>query len=208
MLDVRRREDGAIMRTNSLIVSVITLCSYFSFSSVIGFCVQSTPWADVQKATLYARQDPKDKDYDKSSYSFQYGVRSDVGKEVTKNDWDIKFGYTTINDSSDYFGVTMLSSDRSRIKNLGKKNWSDLKQVPVLLANAGPYKGIRFPLNGESIDVTSEGQIAKVIEGNMYVAHIKDVDTDLYVLFRVEELVPNDRCTISWKVVPSPEEKK
>lgn len=196
------------MRTNSFSTSVITLAVYFSLSSANSFCLETSRWADVQKAILYVRHDPKDKDYGKSSFSFQYGVRSDVGKEITKNDWDIKFGYTTINESSDYFGVTMLSSDRSRIKNLGKKNWSDLKQVPVLLANAGPYKGIRFPLNGESIEVTSEGQIAKVIEGHMYVAHIKDNDTDLYVLLRVEELVPNDRCTISWKVVPSPEEKK
>ena len=196
------------MRTNNYTICVITLTLCFFVLKANSFGVQTTPSADIQRATLYTRQDPKDKDYGKSSFSFQYGVRSDVGKEVTKNDWDIKYGYTTINESSDYFSVTMVSNDRSRIKNLGKKNWSDLKQIPVLLANAGPYKGIRFPLNGESIEVTSERQIAKVIEGHMYLAHIKDNDTDLYVLLRVEELVPNDRCTISWKVVPSPEEKK
>jgi hypothetical protein len=102
----------------------------------------------------------------------------------------------------------MISNDLSRIKDIGKKNWSDMKQVPVLPANPGPYKGIRLPLNGEPIEVTSEWQVAKAVEGHMYVAHIKDNDTNLYVLLRVDELIPNDRCTISWKLVPSPEEKK
>jgi hypothetical protein len=81
-------------------------------------------------------------------------VRSGAGKEITKNDWDIKYSYASINGSSDYFGVTMISNDRSRIEDLGKLNWTDPKEVPVLLANPGPYKGIRFPLNGEPIDIT------------------------------------------------------
>lgn len=180
----------------------------FSFVKTKAFYEQSSQWAEIQKITLYARHDPKDKDYGKASFSFQHGVRSDAGKEITKNDWDIKYGYASINGSSDYFGVTMISNDRSRIKDLGRLNWVDIKQVPVLLANPGPYKGIRFPMRGEPIEVTSEGQVTKVVEGHMYVAHIKDDDTDLYVLLRVEELVPNDKCAITWKVVPSPEEQK
>lgn len=173
------------------------------------FSYQNTgQWTDIQKTILYTRDNQEDKDYGKAYFSFQYGVRSDVETEKTKKDWDIKYGYASINGSSDYFGVTMISNDRSRIKDLGRQNWSDIKQVPILPGNPGPYKGIRFPFNGESIEETSEGQVTKVVEGHMYVAHIKDEDTDLYALLRVEKLVPNDRCTISWKVVASPEEKK
>lgn len=178
------------------------------FPNAKAFYQQTGQWIDIRTTTLYTRQDAKDKDFGKASFSFQYGVRSDAGKEITKNDWDIKYGYASINGSSDYFGVTMISNDRSRIKDLGKLRWPDIEQVPVLRANPGPYKGIRFPFNGEPIEVTSEGQVTKAVEDHMYVAHIKDDDTDLYVLFRVEELAPNDRCKISWKVVPSPEEKK
>jgi hypothetical protein len=196
------------VKINKFTIVVITLLIGFSSLRTSGFCSQAGRWENVQKITLYTGHDPKDKDSGKSSFSFQHAVRSDVGKELTGNDWDIQFGYMTINGSSDYFGVTLISNDRSRIKNLGKKNWSDIKDVPVLPANPGPYKGIRFPLNGEPIEVTSEGQIARVGKGDMYVAHIKDDNTDLYVLLRVEQLVPNDRCVISWKVVPSPEEKK
>jgi hypothetical protein len=39
----------------------------------------------------------------------------------------------------------------------------------------------------------------------MYVVHIKNKKADLYVMFRVDELVPSDKCEISWKLVPSPE---
>jgi hypothetical protein len=38
------------------------------------------------------------------------------------------------------------------------------------------------------------------------VLHSKDRDTDFYTLFRVENLVPSDQVTISWKVVPSPKD--
>ena len=46
----------------------------------------------------------------------------------------------------------------------------------------------------------------KAIVGHMYVIRVVDNDSDFYVLFRVEEIVRGERCTISWKRIPPPEE--
>jgi hypothetical protein len=41
--------------------------------------------------------------------------------------------------------------------------------------------------------------------GHIYAVHVVDEGVDYYALFRVESLVSGDRCTISWKLIPSPE---
>lgn len=46
----------------------------------------------------------------------------------------------------------------------------------------------------------------KAIVGHMYVIRVVDNDSDFYVLFRVEEIVRGDNCTISWKRIPPPAE--
>jgi hypothetical protein len=78
------------MRNGKIIQTALGLSIMFSFLAGDGFCQQTSTRADIQKITLYVRRDPKDKDFGKSSFSFQYGVRSDIGKEITKNHWDIK----------------------------------------------------------------------------------------------------------------------
>ena len=45
----------------------------------------------------------------------------------------------------------------------------------------------------------------KAIVGHMYVIHVVDRSSDFYALFRVEALERGDKCTISWRLVPSPE---
>lgn len=46
----------------------------------------------------------------------------------------------------------------------------------------------------------------KAVVGHMYVIHVVEGDADYYALFRVESLVRGDRCTISWKMIPPPED--
>jgi len=46
---------------------------------------------------------------------------------------------------------------------------------------------------------------AKAILHHMYVVHVVDEVNDFYVLMRVEEVHRGDSCTVSWRVVPSPE---
>lgn len=43
----------------------------------------------------------------------------------------------------------------------------------------------------------------KAVAGHMYVAHIVDESSDYYALFRIDALA-NQTCTISWKLIPTP----
>ena len=139
-----------------------------------------------------------------SKFSFRYGVRSEVAPEITLNNFELQYGNFTWNGDSDWFTVSMVTDDRSRIKDLGTLQWSEILKGPYLPASVKPHRGVRFPARGQTLEDSSDGQVSKVVLGHMYVLHAKDPRSDLYALFRVEKLVPNDEVTISWKVVPAP----
>jgi len=134
------------------------------------------------RITLLARA--KYKDYEKATFSFEHGVRDDPKLELTRNDWDLEYG-----NGGDALGVTMVTDDRSRIKDLGAMRWSEIRRISELPAHPVP---------------TREPVVPAVV-GHMYLVHTRDSDSDFYALFRVEELVHGDRCTITWKLVPNPE---
>jgi hypothetical protein len=172
---------------------------------------QSRPsdnWRDVapKVVTLFSRAKYRDKfeGLGKSAFSFRHDVRSDVGQQITRNNYELMYGNISWNEDSDWFQVTMATDDRSRIKDLGELNWPEVFDVPYLSASAEPQKGTRFPSKTETFEESSNGQVSKVVAGHMYVVHSKDSDSDFYTLFRVDKLVPSDEVTISWKVVPAP----
>lgn len=137
------------------------------------------------RITLLARA--KYQDYEKATFSFEHGIRDDPKLAITRNDWDLLYG-----NSGDALDVTMVSDDRSRIKDLGPLNWSDDIVITELPAHPVPTR--------------EPGQPAVV--GHMYLVHTRDRDSDFYALFRVEELKHSDSCTITWKLVPNPEPKR
>ena len=61
--------------------------------------------------------------------------------------------------------------------------------------------------NGKVIRSTPENTLVKAIVGHMYLLHAKANDRDFYVMFRVGSLKSGDEVIISWKIVPSPENK-
>ncbi len=143
--------------------------------------------SELQTATLLARKKVDDYDnYAEAAFSFEHGINGQDALKVTRNDWDLLFGNSP---TPDAFDVSMVTDDCSRIKDLGKLNWNDAVEVPVLIAHPEP---------------TREPSV-KAVVGHMYVVHTKDRETDLYALFRVESLEPGKSVTISWKIVPSPE---
>jgi hypothetical protein len=160
-----------------------------------------------KQITLFSRIKHQDEfeGYGKAAFSFRHGVRSDVGFEVTNNDYELLYGTYSFNGDTDWFTVTMVTDDCSRIKDLGAMNWSDVSYVPVVLASAEPHQGVQMPAIGQPIEESSDGQVTRAALGHLYVVHTKEGKRDLYAMFRVDELIPSDRCTISWKVVPSPE---
>jgi hypothetical protein len=166
-------------------------------------------WRDVepQTVTLFSRAKHTDEfeGYGKSAFSFKHSVRSEVGLPITGNNYELEYGSIDWNKDSDWFMVTMVTDDCSRIKDLGALTWPDVFDVPFLAASVVPQAGVRMPGRTETYEESSNGQVTKVVAGHMYVVHSKDSTSDLYTLFRVEKLVPSDEVTISWKVVPSPE---
>lgn len=159
--------------------------------------------AKPKTVTLYSRAKYKDKfqGYGKSAFSFNHGLRSDAGPRITRNNYELLYGSIRFNGDSDWFSVTMVTDDRSRIKDLGVLNWSDPFEVPYIPASVEPNRGVRWPAKTETFEQSSNGQVARVVPGHLYVLHSKDSNSDLYTLFRVEKLVPSDEVTISWKVV-------
>jgi len=192
---------------------------HYGFLLILALCGATTSavaqlralknWRDVEPATITllsrAKYEKTFPGNGKSSFSFRYGVRSEVAPEVTRDNYELQYGNITWNGDNDWFIVTLATDDRSRIKNLGELNWSDILNVPFLPAGIEPHKGFRGPSTTETFEQSSDGQVTKVVAGHMYVVHTKDPHTDLYALFRVEKLVPGDEVTISWKLVPSPE---
>ena len=145
--------------------------------------VQSEPgWVTLPARRIINGQD----NYVDAAFSFEFGMNGVSALPFTLNDWDILFGNRPDRDT---FGVTMVTDDCSRIRDLGGLNWSDSFQVPVMPA---------YPVPTNEPDVDA-------IVGHMYVVHTKDRNTDLYALFRVEALVPRTSVTISWKGVQRPE---
>ena len=186
------------------------------FLLILAFCVTtSSPgaqlrarknWRDVEPETITLLSRAKYKNTfagnGKSSFSFRYGVRGEVAPEITRS--ELQYGNINWNGNSDWFTVSLTTDDRSRIKDLGELNWSEILNVPFLAASVGPHKGARAPSRTETYEKSSDGQVTRVVTGHMYVVHAKDSHTDLYALFRVEKLVPSDQVTVSWKLVPSP----
>lgn len=191
-----------------ILLLILTICVNSFFAKAQSSSKEN--WRDVEPKTitLYSRAKHKDKfeAYGKSTFSFKHGVRSDVGREVTRNNYELQYGGINWNGDSDWFTVTMVTDDCSRIKDLGALNWSEIFDAPYLPASVVPQKGVRMPSKTETYEESSNGQVTRVVAGHMYVLHSKDSDSDFYTLFRVDKLVPSDEVAISWKVVPSPDQ--
>lgn len=161
----------------------------FAFAALLAAPVAFSQdlFAKPQAVTLVARrQRDGDDNYTRAAFSFKYGANGDSALKVTRNNWDVLFGNSP---DADTFEVSMVVDDCSRIKDLGKLDWSDIVNVPVLRAHAVPTREPGVP----------------ALVGHIYEVHVKDRDNDHYALFRVESLVPKQSVTISWKLAPSPE---
>lgn len=133
--------------------------------------------------TLFARS--VFRDYEKATFSFEHGVRDDP-RQVTGNDWDLQYG-----NGGDYFTVAMVLDDRSRIVDLGEKDWSSIEseQLPVLTPHDRYLR-----------------EKVRAVPGHLYLIHTVDRETDLYAAFRVES-IRGGKCDITWQRVERPHER-
>jgi hypothetical protein len=159
-----------------------------------------------QSVTLYSRI--KHQIYEQSVFNFQFGVNGDSGRKITHNRWNIHYGSLSINRDSDFFKVPSGQTDCSRIIDLGEKSWNEIDEKVILDENQFSEKLIPCssmtlsppPSSGKTVtDVNIH--VAKARQGHMYLVHNLGREVNIYTLFRVDELVPGDTCTISWKVI-------
>ncbi|HEV2830102.1 MAG TPA: hypothetical protein VGW76_21055 [Pyrinomonadaceae bacterium] len=188
-----------------------TLLAAFLITTVFGLHAHGQTaelQTQPQTITLFSRITYKDQGYGRSAFNFRHGVRSDVEgwEKLTNNYSPLLYGSISINGDTDWFSISMGGEDPSRIKDLGELEWSQVYYTPFLPANPPLSSGIRFPGKNEPFESSSEGRVTQVVAGHMYVVHIKNRETNLYAMFRVDALEPSHHCTISWKLVPSPED--
>lgn len=186
----------------SVMVSIILVMVL----SALAFAQKKKVPAAQRTVTLFSRISNPDTAaaFNMSVFSFRFGLRGDEGKEKTLNNYELQYGNLNRNGDSDWFSVTMVTDDRSRIRNLGEMDLADIKRVPHLLPTAIPNSAIRYDDDPELIPQRSDWRIARVNVGHVYLVRSKDGRTDSYVVFRVEKLVPGREVTISWKRLDRP----
>jgi len=203
-----------------LLVLVFLGCpAFLSPKQVLSENINTNP---ARRITLLNRRKTENHDnYEKASVSFREGLAISDPLAAGRNDRDLLYGALNLNGDRDWFTVAFGLRDRSRIQDLGSMDWSDDIVVPVLPILPCPRNGschrIQIPssLSGKTIlDVNPH--LAKPMVGHMYLVHTHDRDlseprryaytlSDFYTLFRVEELRPNESCTITWKRIPAPQ---
>jgi hypothetical protein len=167
---------------------------------------QADPPVDhIQKATLLAHT--KYEDFGKANFNFAVGVRGDSKLPPTNNYYDLRYGGFSLDGDRDWFDVPLGNGSRSQLKDLGELNWSEIFYVPILPASLTPHQGgmSHSFKAGKMVGVSPENVLVKATLGHLYLLHSQHDKTDLYVMFRVDDLKAGDECTISWKVVASPE---
>ena len=94
------------------LILVLTVISYSAKAQTRS----SESWrsAKPKTVTLFSRakHQPNSNEYGKSAFSFNHGVRSDNGRRITRNNYELLYGSIRLNGDSDWFKVTMGTDDR------------------------------------------------------------------------------------------------
>lgn len=210
------------MRIKLALMVLFVLLAFSTFLSPTHVLSESSNIKPAERVTLLnLRRTKSHSDFEKASVSFRpYTYNAVIGPNT---DRDLVYGGLNFNGDRDWFKVALERDDQSRIKDLGQMDWSADISVPVLPIRPCPADGpcgrIKIPPRSSGKKIDDEDlnpHIAKPIIEHMYLVHTYDEERDLkyparfhilldfYTLVRVEELQPNESCTITWKRIPSP----
>lgn len=183
---------------------------------------QSVDTKPSQSVTLHNRRGtPNSDNWKESIVSFRH-ERLYFAELGPHNEWDLLYGDLDYKGDRDWLKVNCERNTWSRIRDLGELDWSDDIQVPVLptlpCGTNVPCGRIQIPPSQSGKKIEDEDlnpHIAKPKVGHMYVVHryrerrrndrpVFQTLSDYYTLIRVEDLKPNESCTITWKRVPTP----
>ena len=145
-------------------------------------------------------------DRGKSYINFDSGVKG-LKHSACFDQFDLGYGNLTVNNDYDWFQVC---NPRSRIVDLGKKQWKDFKETPRAFSDKKPRKPL--PLNAPFVVDASAGskevspfqQFVVVKADHMYLVRLARGTQRIYVMFRVDSLTTRYSCVLSWKKVPAP----
>lgn len=195
------------------LVSVLTMSASLAFAQTSPItvggggrtAVQETDLSRIPTQTVTLLSQAQRNDYGKAIFNFALGVRGDAPS--VRNIYDLRYGGITDNGDNHWFDVAMGGGSSRALKDLGELNWPDVYYVPVLFVSAVPHSGpVSWSFKqGKVAQISPEGVNVRAVKNHMYVMHVKDDDSDFYVMLRVDSLEPEGECTISWKRVPSPE---
>ncbi len=170
---------------------------------------------DVEPQLITLLSQHKHRDFTKANFNFKLGVRGDSKSPRTWNNYDLRYGGNSLGGDSDYFDVSISKGSYTQIIDMGALNWTGIYDVPLLYARSESPNGLWIHdcskcVNNslDNVKVMPENALVKVVTGHMYLVRVQDINRDLYAMFRVESLKFEDEVTISWKVVPSPENNK
>lgn len=158
----------------------------------------------LQSVSLYS---PLSLKYDDTRAWFDF----ERGERTKEPKWDLEYGCLRIGEDYDWFSASQATDNRSLIRDLGELNWNDDYEVPVIepLPNLeeGKTRSITVDSSGDTGKAwaKSNGIFVKAIVGHLYAMHVKDTDSDFYVLFRVESIARGESCTIFWRLTDAPE---
>ena len=145
-----------------------------------------TPSEEIKTGKLLKRAIENGVDnYVYATFSFKFGGNGPEVQKLCRNNWDILFGNSVLDDGID---VTMAGDDRSRMKDLGKYKWEQLSYVPRLSAFEEPDRQ----------------EAVRALMGHIYLIHVRDRDNNHYALFRIDRLISDESIDISWKVISPP----
>jgi hypothetical protein len=222
---VEHREAETVrMKLAVALVFVLSCCAAFSTPKrLFSEAVDTKPGRRV--TLLSHRKTAKSDNYDKTIVSFRpHSIYVSARNRV--KDHDLRFGGLNYLGDKDWLQVANDRTRWSRIRDLGEMDWSDEIEVPVLPSlpcrTNEPCGRIVIPPRNSGKKIQDEDvnpHIAKPQVGHMYLVHrVRDRRAshppqgydelfDYYVLVRVEDLKPNESCTITWKRVSLPKKQ-
>ncbi len=161
-----------------------------------------------QRVTLYPLPDRKTTQSFNGTSCFDFRAGSRMNG--ARGRWDLGYGFAILN-NEDWFILSGGRETRTVIKDLGELRWTDPLEVRALKPIPEPANGEqrKHPIDtsGDTGDVWAKttNTMAKVAIGHIYLMHIKDAESDFYVLFRVDSFNQQSYCTITWRLIPTPE---
>jgi hypothetical protein len=171
----------------------------------LSFTVAGQHVEEINQVILYSKIGHHD--WSRAAVNFETGARGSPYWKLT--DFDLIYGTMAVNGDSDWF---MVANPKSMIVDLGVKQWGDFKETPAFFKDKKPRKPqpldtpIEIDVSAGSKEVSPYKQVVRVQAGHMYLMKVMRERTATYVMFRVDNLLKQDNCLLTWRMVAPPDD--